>query len=171
VSLTAAEVAEIMRLLEHSRFDELSLEIDGIKLHLRRAGAAGGVLQSTEAVARDATSAKPAAGGAPSGAAGGAAAPAAKVASAVPARPADPSLSDIPSPMLGTFYRAPKPGSPPFVEVGAKVTEDSVIAIIEVMKLMNSVRAGVSGTITEILPGDETLVEFGQVLMRVRRDA
>ena len=73
--------------------------------------------------------------------------------------------------MLGTFYRAPKPGSPPFVEVGAKVTEESVIAIIEVMKLMNSVRAGISGTITEILPADETLVEFGQVLMRVRRDA
>jgi len=162
VSLTAAEVAEIMRLLEHSRFDELSLEIDGIKLHLRRAGAAGGVLQSTEAVAHDAASAKPAAGGAPSGAAAG---------TAALARPTDPSLTDIASPMLGTFYRAPKPGSPPFVEVGAKVTEESVIAIIEVMKLMNSVRAGISGTITEILPADETLVEFGQVLMRVRRDA
>lgn len=162
MSLTAAEVAEIMRLLEHSRFDELSLEIDGIKLHLRRAGAAGGVLQSTEAVAHDAASAKPAAGGAPSGAAAG---------TAALARPTDPSLTDIASPMLGTFYRAPKPGSPPFVEVGAKVTEESVIAIIEVMKLMNSVRAGISGTITEILPADETLVEFGQVLMRVRRDA
>jgi acetyl-CoA carboxylase biotin carboxyl carrier protein len=162
VSLTAAEVAEIMRLLEHSRFDELSLEIDGIKLHLRRAGAAGGVLQSTEAVAHDAASAKPAAGGAPSGAAAG---------TAALARPTDPSLTDIPSPMLGTFYRAPKPGSPPFVEVGAKVTEDSVIAIIEVMKLMNSVRAGINGTVAEILPADETLVEFGQVLMRVRRDA
>jgi acetyl-CoA carboxylase biotin carboxyl carrier protein len=162
VSLTAAEVAEIMRLLEHSRFDELSLEIDGIKLHLRRAGAAGGVLQSTEAVAHDAASAKPAAGGVPSGAAAG---------TAALARPTDPSLTDIASPMLGTFYRAPKPGSPPFVEVGAKVTEESVIAIIEVMKLMNSVRAGISGTITEILPADETLVEFGQVLMRVRRDA
>ena len=169
MSLTAAEVAEIMRLLEHSRFDELSLEIDGMKLHLRRAGAAGGVLPSIEAVAHDAASAKPAAGAAPAGA--GAAAPAARVASAAPARPADPSLTDIPSPMLGTFYRAPKPGSPPFVEVGAKVTEDSVIAIIEVMKLMNSVRAGINGTVTEILPGDETLVEFGQVLMRVRRDA
>lgn len=160
MSLTAAEVAEIMKLLEHSRFDELSLEIDGIKLHLRRAGVTGGVLQSA----------------APADPARVAAAPAATAASTPPAAgpaagvpPADPSLSEIPSPMLGTFYRAPKPGSPPFVEVGSKVTEDSVIAIIEVMKLMNSVRAGISGTIAEILPADETLVEFGQVLMRVRK--
>ncbi len=72
--------------------------------------------------------------------------------------------------MLGTFYRAPKPGSAPFVEIGSVVDEDSVIAIIEVMKLMNTVRAGVKGIITEILPADETLVEFGQVLMRARKD-
>ena len=73
--------------------------------------------------------------------------------------------------MLGTFYRAPKPGAAPFVEIGSLVNEDSVIAIIEVMKLMNTVRAGVAGVITEILPADETLVEFGEVLMRARVDA
>ena len=72
--------------------------------------------------------------------------------------------------MLGTFYRAPKPGSAPFVAIGSAVNEDSVIAIIEVMKLMNTVRAGVQGVITEILPADESLVEFGQVLMRARVD-
>ena len=70
--------------------------------------------------------------------------------------------------MLGTFYRAPKPGSAPFVEIGSVVDVDSVIAIIEVMKLMNTVRAGVRGVITEILPADEALVEFGDVLMRAR---
>jgi acetyl-CoA carboxylase biotin carboxyl carrier protein len=85
--------------------------------------------------------------------------------------PVDANLRDIPSPMLGTFYRAPKPGAAPFVEIGSVVDEDSVIAIIEVMKLMNTVRAGVKGAITEILPGDETLVEFGEVLMRARVDA
>jgi acetyl-CoA carboxylase biotin carboxyl carrier protein len=84
--------------------------------------------------------------------------------------PPDANLSDITSPMLGTFYRAPKPGSAPFIEIGSVVNEDSVIAIIEVMKLMNTVRAGVRGVITEILPADETLVEFGEVLMRARRD-
>ena len=73
--------------------------------------------------------------------------------------------------MLGTFYRAPKPGAAPFVAVGSAVNEDSVIGIIEVMKLMNTVRAGVKGVITEILPADEALVEFGEVLMRVRTDA
>ena len=73
--------------------------------------------------------------------------------------------------MLGTFYRAPKPGSAPFVEVGSAVDEDSVIGIIEVMKLMNTVRAGVKGMVTEILPADGALVEFGEVLMRARVDA
>ena len=73
--------------------------------------------------------------------------------------------------MLGTFYRAPKPGAAPFVEIGAVVDVDSVIAIIEVMKLMNTVRSGVKGIITEILPADETLVEYGEVLMRARVDA
>jgi acetyl-CoA carboxylase biotin carboxyl carrier protein len=84
--------------------------------------------------------------------------------------PVDANLSDITSPMLGTFYRAPKPGSAPFVEIGSVVDEDRVIAIIEVMKLMNTVRAGVKGVIAEILPADETLVEFGEVLMRARKD-
>ena len=84
--------------------------------------------------------------------------------------PVDKNLREIISPMLGTFYRAPKPGSAPFVEIGSAVSEDSVIAIIEVMKLMNTVRAGVKGVIKEILPADETLVEFGEVLMRARVD-
>ena len=90
---------------------------------------------------------------------------------AVATGPVDVNLRDIASPMLGTFYRSPKPGSAPFVEIGSVVDEDSVIAIIEVMKLMNTVRAGIKGVITEILPADGTLVEFGEVLMRVRKDA
>jgi acetyl-CoA carboxylase biotin carboxyl carrier protein len=99
------------------------------------------------------------------------AAPVAARSPVVAAGPLDANLKDITSPMLGTFYRAPKPGSAPFVEIGSVVEEDSVIAIIEVMKLMNTVRAGVKGVITEILPADETLVEFGEVLMRARKDA
>jgi acetyl-CoA carboxylase biotin carboxyl carrier protein len=159
VTLTAADVAEIMRLVEQSKFDELSLEIDGVKLTLRRTGADGGFARSvtTQPGPLDAVIAQGAAPALDSG--------------PVDSGPVDANLRDIPSPMLGTFYRAPKPGAAPFVEIGSVVDEDSVIAIIEVMKLMNTVRAGVKGAITEILPGDETLVEFGEVLMRARVDA
>jgi biotin carboxyl carrier protein len=75
----------------------------------------------------------------------------------------------VTAPLLGTFYRAPKPGAPPFVERGSTVEPDTVIAIIEVMKLMNSVRAGVHGTVVEILPADGALVEYGETLLRVAR--
>ena len=162
MTLTAADVAEIMRLVEQSKFDELNLEIEGVKLTLRRS-ASGGMMRSATASA-------------PSGEAAVATAARAGAVSARSAAPAavgpvDKNLKEITSPMLGTFYRAPKPGSAPFVEIGSAVEEDSVIAIIEVMKLMNTVRAGVKGVVTEILPADETLVEFGQVLMRARVDA
>ena len=72
------------------------------------------------------------------------------------------------APMLGTFYRAEAPGKPPFVEVGAKVESDTIVCIIEVMKMMNSVPAGLSGTITEVLPENAELVEYGQPLFRVK---
>ena len=156
MTLTAADVAEIMRVIEQSTFDELTLELDGVKLTLRRAGTAGGFVKNVAARSDLLNSAATAAH------------TAARAGDS--ARP-DASLSDITSPMLGTFYRAPKPGSAPFVEIGSVVDVDSVIAIIEVMKLMNTVRAGVKGVITEILPADEALVEFGEVLMRARTDA
>jgi acetyl-CoA carboxylase biotin carboxyl carrier protein len=164
VTLTAADVAEIMRLVEQSKFDELNLEMDGVKLTLRRVGAAGGFARSvtTQPGPLDAAATV---------ASRSDAAIAPTAAPAVVSGPVDANLRDIPSPMLGTFYRAPKPGAAPFVEIGSVVNEDSVIAIIEVMKLMNTVRAGVAGVITEILPADETLVEFGEVLMRARVDA
>jgi acetyl-CoA carboxylase biotin carboxyl carrier protein len=174
VTLTAADVAEIMRVIEQSTFDELTLELDGVKLTLRRAGAAGGFVQNVTTPSDLLNSAAPAAarsGEAAAHTGAWTAAPAAQTAArAGDSAPPDANLSDITSPMLGTFYRAPKPGSAPFVEIGSVVDVDSVIAIIEVMKLMNTVRAGVRGVITEILPADETLVEFGDVLMRARTD-
>jgi acetyl-CoA carboxylase biotin carboxyl carrier protein len=157
VTLTAADVAEIMRIVETSKFDELSLDLDGVRLRLRRTGASGGFAQSTT----EAQAATPIAAPGSINASGPVAA----------SGPTDANLREITSPMLGTFYRAPRPGSAPFVEIGSAVDEDSVIAIIEVMKLMNTVRAGVKGVITEILPADEALVEFGEVLMRARTDA
>ena len=70
--------------------------------------------------------------------------------------------------MLGTFYRAEAPGKPPFVDVGARIEPDTIVCIIEVMKMMNSVPAGVSGTIAEIVPENGQLVEYGEPLFRVK---
>jgi len=159
VPLTAQDVAEILRLLEQSDFLELRIEHEGLKLTLQRAGARGAGPESATAAAHDA---------APHAAA------AAPAATALPARPdgsatADSSLSDVTAPLLGIFYRAPRPGDAPFVEVGSMIEEDTVIGIIEVMKLMNSVRAEVRGTVAEILVADGAAVEQGQVLLRVSR--
>ena len=74
----------------------------------------------------------------------------------------------VDAPMLGTFYMAPKPGEPPFVEIGQTVAADSTICIIEVMKLMNSIEAGVSGEVVEVYVDDGALVEFGQPLFGIR---
>ena len=71
------------------------------------------------------------------------------------------------SPMVGTFYRAPAPGAPPFVEAGSRVEPDTVVGIIEVMKLMNQIEAGVGGVVKEILVGNAETVEHGQPLMLI----
>jgi acetyl-CoA carboxylase biotin carboxyl carrier protein len=159
MSLTAKDVAEIMRLLEQSSFDTLELESGDLKLSLRRGGP-GAADAAAPATTSRSTAPK-------SAGSNGGAAPKSSPARA-PAAPSDPNAADVPSPLLGVFYRAPKPGEAPFVEVGSRVEEDTVIAIIEVMKLMNSVRAGVKGEVVEILAENGALVEYGEPLMRVR---
>jgi acetyl-CoA carboxylase biotin carboxyl carrier protein len=155
VTLTAKDVEEITRLLEESSFDELYLELDGVKLSLRRAGAAANT-QTAASVRGVEVPAQPS--GSPETAP-----------EHSQRRPAagDPDSHDVPAPLLGTFYRAPKPGAPAFVEVGSLVEEETIIGIIEVMKLMNTVRAGVRGRVTEILARDGVLVEYGETLVRV----
>jgi len=158
MSLTAKDVEEIMKLLEGSSFDRLALEVDGLKIELERGGA-----------------------GAPRAPRQAPAAPAAPVAQAAPAAPAAPvgrarqsseaGLIEVKSPLLGIYYRAPKPGEPAFVNVGSKVDTDTVIGIVEVMKLMNSVPAGVKGEVVEILGQNGELVEHGEVLLLVRPES
>ena len=148
MTLTAKDVEEITRLLEESSFDELYLELDGMKLSLRRGGAAAPAspemrLERSVAPARAAPPAT------------------------APAQ--DSEHHAVAAPLLGTFYRAPKPGAPPFIEVGSDVAEETIVGIIEVMKLMNTVRAGVSGRVVEILAQDGVLVEYGETLIRVAR--
>ena len=140
--LTAEDVAEITRLLEESQFDELHLEHAGFKLTLKR----GAALRREEATAS---------------------APAASPAPASAASASDASVLEVTAPFVGIFYRAPRPGAPPYIEVGSKVEEDTTVGIIEVMKLMNAVRAEVSGTVVEVLVEDGAVVEYGQVLLRI----
>jgi acetyl-CoA carboxylase biotin carboxyl carrier protein len=95
-------------------------------------------------------------------------------ASVSPAAPAVPetekgaSLREIVSPMVGTFYRAASPESPPFVEIGKEVTEETVVCIIEAMKVMNEIKAETKGVIAEIVAEGGKPVQFGQVLFRVK---
>lgn len=153
MSLTAKDIAEIAKLLDSSHFSTLDLMVGDFRLRIRREGGWSG---------RDEDEAPPAP------------APNAIAAQASPppigqeAGAARVGEIDVPAPLLGNFYVAPRPGEPPFVEVGDTVTEDSVIGIIEVMKLMNSVRAGVAGTVVAILAVDGSAVEEGQPLVRVR---
>jgi acetyl-CoA carboxylase biotin carboxyl carrier protein len=184
VSLSAADVAEIMRLVEQSTFDELTLEIDGTKLTLRRgeavnrraaqsseagqaaagpAGAGSNEVAASSAALASASQGKSANAAATRGDAGRGSE------SVRPAPSSDANVQDVQSPLLGTFYRSPKPGAAPFVDVGSVVDENTTVAIIEVMKLMNTVRAGVRGTVTEVLASDGALVEFEQPLLRVRK--
>ncbi|WP_370224156.1 acetyl-CoA carboxylase biotin carboxyl carrier protein [Pararhodobacter marinus] len=146
--LTRADIDEILKLVDGSEFDELKLEMGDLKLELRRRGA---------------NPSAPVAAPAP--------APAAAKTSEPVAAPIVPESggTEVPAPLLGTFWHAPRPGAAPFVKPGDTVQAETVIGIIEVMKLMNSVEAGIAGTVTEIAAPNGELVEHGQCLIRVRQ--
>jgi acetyl-CoA carboxylase biotin carboxyl carrier protein len=148
--LTRADIDDILKLIDGSDFLELKLEMGDLKLELRRPGAA------------------------PAHAAPVAAAPTSKTpawspasASPVAAIPDD-GTTAIPAPMIGTFWHAARPGDAPFVSIGSTVTPDSIIGIIEVMKLMNSVTAGVAGVVTGIDAPNGRPVQYGDTLIRVQ---
>jgi acetyl-CoA carboxylase biotin carboxyl carrier protein len=150
VSLTASDIAEIARLLDESRFSSLDLQMGEFRLRIRRDG--GGWIPQRDEPAQPES---PAAAPEPP--------PPSQEASAARA-----GEVDVPAPLLGNFYSAPRPGDPPFVQVGDTVNEDTTIGIIEVMKLMNPIRAGVTGTVAAVLVENGKAVEEGQPLMRVR---
>jgi acetyl-CoA carboxylase biotin carboxyl carrier protein len=100
-------------------------------------------------------------------------APPTVVAAAAPPPPAPPPLPvsnelEIKSPMIGTFYRAPSPESAPYVEVGSEVNTDTVVCIIEAMKVMNEIKAEAKGVVTQVLVENAKPVEFGQALFKIR---
>jgi acetyl-CoA carboxylase biotin carboxyl carrier protein len=90
--------------------------------------------------------------------------------STAPATP-PPNTKDIKSPMVGTFYRSPTPEAPPYIEIGQAVTEETVVCIIEAMKVMNEIKAEVRGVISEVLMENAKPVEFGKPLFRVKTAA
>jgi len=154
MSLSNEDVLQILALLDASGFDELKVETSDYKLHLRRS------IPANE---------RPLAPAVPPKATGEAAVTAPEPASVKAVSPSTPAenVYAVTAPMLGTFYGAPQPGAAPFVTVGAPVNDDTVIGIVEVMKLMNSICAGATGTIVEIVAKDGDLVEFGDVLVRI----
>ena len=146
------QLRDLIALLGESDIQELKLEGDDFRLELRRN------LPSTQTQVLMQTA--PAAIPAPVAAAPSAAPPAA------PAVRGD--LVEITAPMVATFYRAPSPGDPPFVELGTRINTGQTVCILEAMKLMNELECEVSGEVVEILVENGTPVEFGQVLMRVK---
>ena len=176
VPLTEDEVRRIGRIietLEQSTFDYLQLELGELKLTVAKGNAAM-VLPTAAApapaLATPAPSPAPAPAApppAPSVAspapAGTASAPAAAAASA-----AGSGLVDIVSPMIGRFYSQPEPGAAPFVTPGSEVGPETTVGLVEAMKMFNAVHAGTTGTIAEVCVQDATIVEYGQVLFRVR---
>lgn len=161
--LSPEDVQEVLAILDGSSFDELHIEMDDLKISLRRSGATASGLSfqkpfgssdvgGTHAPVRAATDQ----------------APTTQVIQAAPATQAN--GVEVAAPMLGVFFRAPRPGADPYIQVGSRITADSIIGIIEVMKFMNAVPAGISGEVVEILVPDGQLVEFGQALLRVRPD-
>ncbi|NLY79276.1 MAG: acetyl-CoA carboxylase biotin carboxyl carrier protein [Lysinibacillus sp.] len=164
------ELREIIKLVDSSSLDEFVYEADGAKLKLKKnngvvtevvAPKVQPVIQQAQPVEPKAEEPK---------------APVEKVEVApeasAPAEKSvnldDPTLHKITSPMVGTFYQAPSPDSPPYVKVGDKVEPDTIVCIVEAMKLFNEIEAEIKGEIVEVLVKNEQLVEFGQPLFLVK---
>jgi len=171
-SLTDDEVRQIALLvetLEKSSFDFLQLGVGNLKVTIGKGNVPPGAVPGVPAAA-PAVTAPVAPAPVP--------VPAASAPAATPATPAAPAPAAsgpaadgtvaIVAPMMGRFYAKPEPGAAPFVSVGAKVSADSTVGLIEVMKVFTAVRAGVDGVITEICVQDAEFIEYGHVLFRVR---
>lgn len=156
------QLKSLLALLEDSDIQEFKLEGDDFRLEVRR-NLPGAAPQALPLPA-------PAALVAPAPASPPQPSAMAEVPSAPPPSAATnrSDLLEITAPMVATFYRAPGPGDPAFVEVGSRIREGQTVCILEAMKLMNELEAEVSGEVVEILVENGTPVEFGQVLMRVK---
>lgn len=172
MALTHDDVKSLISIIDSAEhLEEIELTWGDFQIHLwRSAGASGSALVSASMPAPTRMTSGPAASPSPT----------AEAPLAAPPGPAHPSTSAaadldlapgevvIRAPMLGTFYRAASPGDPPYVEIGQRVGAGDTVCLIEVMKLFNSVRAGVEGVVTRILHQNATLVEFDEPLIVIQ---
>ena len=189
MDLTDADVTDILALLDTLPYDELDLETSRFRLTLRR--TPHGWTQSTQILSAPALLEKDVGTGRDGGEAGGTGVTGGELGGAVEASGevaevggevagvsgaaggadgAGGELVAVRAPLPGTFYRAPRPGAAPFVDVGSQVSADTVIGIVETMKLMNSVHAGVAGTVAEFCVQNAEFAAHGTTLLRIRAD-
>jgi acetyl-CoA carboxylase biotin carboxyl carrier protein len=161
-----ADLKEILRILEEQDITEFELEQDGVKLRVCRASPAAPVVPA--ALAQFAPVA-PVAPPAPAALTARPAAAAAATAQAPEPTVEEPSGSVVKSPIVGTFYRAPDPNSPPFVSVGDRVKVGQVLCIIEAMKLMNEIEAEIAGEVLKVHVDNGQPVQYGDPLFTVRQ--
>jgi acetyl-CoA carboxylase biotin carboxyl carrier protein len=160
MELSEDDVLHILKLIDESKFDYFQLEVGELKITVSKGDPIPLGSPTTQSIAAPAPSSTVAAK--PQSTASSSTPAAAKPA-AIPE-----GMVPITAPLLGTFYVAPEPGAPPFVKVGQQITEDTTVGLIEVMKVFNSVRATVGGTIVEVVAQNGQFVEFGQALFIVK---
>jgi acetyl-CoA carboxylase biotin carboxyl carrier protein len=161
VELTNEDVADILALLDSLPYDELDLQTTRFRLTLRRAPG-GGWTEESQVLA------DPVISGVGVGSGSG---ETAETEAGTRVASGKAGLVAVAAPLPGTFYRAPRPGAAPFVEVGDEVGEDTVVAIVETMKLMNSVHAGTRGRVAEICLDNAELAAQGATLMLIEPPA
>lgn len=153
------QIKEVIDLMKKAELSNFEIEDKGFKLRLQRAPGPSGAVQIVQAVAPAPVAAAPAP---------------APVAAPAPAAPVAAPVADaanikvITSPMVGTFYASSSPDSAPFVGIGSNVKADSVVCIVEAMKVMNEVQSEIAGSIVEVLVSNGTSVEFGQPLFKIK---
>ncbi|PLR76454.1 acetyl-CoA carboxylase biotin carboxyl carrier protein [Bacillus sp. V3-13] len=165
--LKVQEIRELIKLVDQSSIDEFVFEQDGSKIKMKKNKAETTVvaqpINQIPVAETTVTSQQPAVFEVKQETPA-AEKPAAREEEAAEAA----NLHKITSPMVGTFYQSSSPDSPPYVKVGSKVTNDSIVCIVEAMKLFNEIEAEVNGEIVEILVSDGQLVEYGQPLFLVK---
>ncbi|OGW75747.1 MAG: acetyl-CoA carboxylase, biotin carboxyl carrier protein [Omnitrophica bacterium RBG_13_46_9] len=141
------KIEEVIRLMEKHDLAEISIEEEGVKIHLRK-GPAGVMEKSVQLSPAVLT-------------------PAEQQISPLPIEKQAKNIVEIKSPMVGTFYRSPSPDAKPFVDIGSTISDGDILCIIEAMKLMNEIKSEVTGKIVDIIVENGEPVEFGQALFLV----
>jgi acetyl-CoA carboxylase biotin carboxyl carrier protein len=151
------QIKAIISMMKENDLSEFSMEQDGLKMRIKRGPE--GFQQSVVQIPAPVAAAQPQLA---------AAAPAPAASQTEPSAAAEAGLKHVISPMVGTFYRSPSPDASAYAEVGQEVDEETVVCIIEAMKVMNEIKAEVKGVITDVLVENAKAVEFGQKLFAVR---